>query len=61
MVSMATHNAIQEWGCAYKITHILVTTCPSLKHGVKLKLRQWPFIHCRLCKLSSLFNLHNYL
>ena len=30
MVSMATHNEIQEWGCAYKITHILATTCPRL-------------------------------
>ena len=30
MVSMATHNAIQEWGYAYKITHILATTCPRL-------------------------------
>ena len=28
MVSMATHDAIQEWGCAYKITHISAATCP---------------------------------
>ena len=34
MVSMATHNAIQEWGCAYKITHILSATCPRLLNMV---------------------------
>ena len=34
MVSMATHNAIQKWGCAYKITHILATTCPRLLNMV---------------------------
>ena len=44
-----THNAIQERGCAYKITHSSATS----NHGVKLKLRQWLFIHCRLCKLSN--------
>ena len=30
MVSMATKNVIQEWGCAYKITYISAATCPRL-------------------------------
>ena len=30
MVPMATHNVIQKWGCAYKITRISATTCPKL-------------------------------
>ena len=34
MVSMATHNAIQEWWCAYKIIHILANTCPRLLNMV---------------------------
>ena len=37
MVSMATHNAIQEWWFAYKITHILATTCPRLLNMVSNK------------------------
>ena len=34
MVPMATHNAIQEWGCAYKITHISAATYPRLLNMV---------------------------
>ena len=34
MVSMATHNAVQEWLCAYIITHILATACPRLLNMV---------------------------
>ena len=30
MVSMATQNAIQKLGCAYKITYISAATCPRL-------------------------------
>ena len=32
--NQATHSAIQELGCAYKITHISANTCPRLLNMV---------------------------
>ena len=53
MVSMATHNVSQEWGCAYKITHILAAICPGLLNMVSnLKLDSG---------LSSMVSYANYL
>ena len=53
MVSMATHNAFQEWWCAFKITRMLATTCPRLLNMVSN-------LNLDRC-LSSIVAFSNYL
>ena len=46
--------------CLQNYLYLSCYLSETSKHGVKLKLRQRPFIHCLLCNSSNLSNLHNF-